>query len=185
MGTQDINQKSGPTTTDESGPPATNTVPFLQAPSSRGSLAPSSHDSSSGTAGQQSDGSSKSPAAGQTAGTRRPGSSDPARQGSLEEGLAQLAQRDWQLNLDALEVRVAQNPSVLLLKRPQISAKVPKSGSRWSVSPPGILTPETYPWILAIPQRNEDAVMLRELRLTSLNMWDVMQPCVMHAGGDG
>ncbi len=103
IGAHELQQKSGSPRMHDGGAPASNTVPFLQAPSSRGSLAPSSHSSSGGPAGQHSDGSSKTASPGQTGGARRSGSGsqDP---GVLGEGLLQLAQRDWQLNLDALEV---------------------------------------------------------------------------------
>lgn len=130
-------------------------VPFLQAQSTRGSLAPSSHSSSSGVAGQQSNSISKSTSAGQNTGGTRSGSLKPARQDSLEDGLAQLAQRDWQLNLDALEVSSA----VDLWSNSFSSSRLPFRG------------------------RNVDAsLVLREVHLPCLEFWDVMQAWVIHAG---
>ena len=100
IGAQQLEQNAGRTRIHEGCSPATSAV---QAPSSMGSVAQSSHSSGSGLAGQQSSSSSRGPPSGGSGGAMRSGSGGQSPS-ALKDGLAQLAQRDWELNLDALEV---------------------------------------------------------------------------------
>lgn len=79
-------------------PPAS-IVPYLQAPSSRGISTQSSSSRSNSTGGASRPGSAS--------GARRatPTGSQGA-EATLADGLPQLAFRDWELNLDALEVSI-------------------------------------------------------------------------------
>ena len=98
-------------------------VPFLQAPCSRGLAGPNSNGSSKGASqggsgvsvkGGSGDGSGMSKKGGLAGGSaggspsaKRAGSGGSQSHDILAEGLAQLAHRDWELNLDALEVSAA------------------------------------------------------------------------------
>lgn len=98
-------------------------VPFLQAPCSSGLAGPSSNGSSKGGSqggsgvsvkggsgggsGMSNKGGSAGGCGGGSPSAKQAGSGGSQSHDILAEGLAQLAHRDWELNLDALEVSAA------------------------------------------------------------------------------
>ncbi len=110
MGVQDGQQNSSGASSQVERAPAS-MVPFLQAPCSRGLAGPSSNGSSKGGPGGGSGLSDKVGPVGGLAGgspsAKQAGSGGSQSPDIVAEVLAQLALRDWELNLDALEVSAA------------------------------------------------------------------------------